>query len=541
MSYPAVINTIPVGTTPYGVSSDGTNVWVTNLGSNTVSQIDATTGSIVRTINVGNSPQGVSSDGTNVWVANSGSNTVTQINATTGSVVRTIGVGDTPRGIFSNGIYVWVCIFNTDEVTKIDAITGTILATFSLISASITGQRPVEVSVYGNYVWVCNQFSQNVIKIDATSNALLSQINFLGANLQAISAYGDYVWVCRYNQNSFSQINATTGSVINTITVGTNPRGVSSDGTNVWVANSGSNSVTQIDATNGSVINTITVGDAPIGISSHNNFVWVANYNSNTVSQIQIAQSLTITSVTAPQPNSNTIVITGSGFINQANILSVTFNDGSIIPSSFTVVSDTQINVLEATTFYMYNTTVTSVSGQDTYTQLPPVPICFVSGTPIHVDQGIVPIEKVNPRIHTINNKKILATTKVVSPEDTIVCIEENSLAPGVPNQKTLITNYHGIMYNDKLVCAKNLDKKIEGVSSVPYNGEPLYNILMETHELMNVNNMIVETLNPENMIAKLYNKNVTPKQKYKILRDIESSTSYFYERNIYKRKNKQC
>ena len=35
----AVVNTIPVGTDPYRVSSDGTHVWVTNDADNTVSEI----------------------------------------------------------------------------------------------------------------------------------------------------------------------------------------------------------------------------------------------------------------------------------------------------------------------------------------------------------------------------------------------------------------------------------------------------------------------------------------------------------------------
>jgi len=36
----AVVQTIAVDDTPYGVSSDGTDVWVTNLGGNAVSEIN---------------------------------------------------------------------------------------------------------------------------------------------------------------------------------------------------------------------------------------------------------------------------------------------------------------------------------------------------------------------------------------------------------------------------------------------------------------------------------------------------------------------
>ena len=75
----AVVQTIGVGTAPYGVSSDGTHVWVANYDDNSVTELDASTGAVVQTIDVGNHPDAVSSDGTHVWVANLGDNTVSEL------------------------------------------------------------------------------------------------------------------------------------------------------------------------------------------------------------------------------------------------------------------------------------------------------------------------------------------------------------------------------------------------------------------------------------------------------------------------------
>jgi hypothetical protein len=55
------------------------------------------------------------------------------------------------------------------------------------------------------------------------------------------------------------------------------------------------------------------------------------------------------------------------------------------------------------------------------------------------------------------------------------------------------------------MIKAKHLVELVENVSLVPYNGQPLYNILLEEHEKMQVNNLIVETLHPEHKVAKLY------------------------------------
>jgi YVTN family beta-propeller protein len=58
---------------------DGTHIWVTNNGSNTVTELLASTGATVATYTVGSNPVGIAFDGANIWVANSGSGSVTRI------------------------------------------------------------------------------------------------------------------------------------------------------------------------------------------------------------------------------------------------------------------------------------------------------------------------------------------------------------------------------------------------------------------------------------------------------------------------------
>jgi len=55
-------------------------------------------------------------------------------------------------------------------------------------------------------------------------------------------------------------------------------------------------------------------------------------------------------------------------------------------------------------------------------------------------------------------------------------------------------------------------------VQKVDYNQEILYNVLMEKYEKINVNNIMCETLHPNNIIAKLYNSNYEEKYKNKII-----------------------
>ena len=105
--FPPIVRTIPLDDM-YGISSDGTHVWVANYDVNTVTELDVSNGSVIRNIAVADGPWGVSADGTHVWVTNEGSNTVTELNASDGSVVQTIPVGNTPEAISSDGTHVWV-------------------------------------------------------------------------------------------------------------------------------------------------------------------------------------------------------------------------------------------------------------------------------------------------------------------------------------------------------------------------------------------------------------------------------------------------
>ena len=52
---------------------------------------------------------------------------------------------------------------------------------------------------------------------------------------------------------------------------------------------------------------------------------------------------------------------------------------------------------------------------------------------------------------------------------------------------------------------AKEFLKDFDNVSKVKYTGAILYNVLLEEYDKMMVNNLICETLHPENGVAKVY------------------------------------
>jgi hypothetical protein len=147
--------------------------------------------------------------------------------------------------------------------------------------------------------------------------------------------------------------------------------------------------------------------------------------------------------------------------------------------------------------------------------------ICFPANTPVETNQGIVPIEKLNSEIHTINNKPVLFVTKTVSFDKYLVCFEKDSLGKNYPVSKTITSKDHKICYKGKMIEAYKFCGHFETVKKIEYTGEVLYNVLMEDYSTMKVNNLICETLHPNNIIAKLYTSNVAEDLKNQLIIDL--------------------
>ena len=67
-----VVDTIPVGSGPSGITTGAGAVWVVNSLDGTVSRIDPGTNTVVQRIPVGSTPLGIVYAAGAVWVANTG-------------------------------------------------------------------------------------------------------------------------------------------------------------------------------------------------------------------------------------------------------------------------------------------------------------------------------------------------------------------------------------------------------------------------------------------------------------------------------------
>ena len=106
--------------------------------------------------------------------------------------------------------------------------------------------------------------------------------------------------------------------------------------------------------------------------------------------------------------------------------------------------------------------------------------VCFLEGTPVLTDQGVINIDKIIPKIHTIQNKKIIAITKTASKDEYLICFEKNALGNNIPSERTIISKNHLVFNKEKMIKAEEFMKEYKNVHKIKYSNEPLYNVLID-------------------------------------------------------------
>ena len=232
--------TITALVAPLALAFDGTSIWVSNYGSNSVSKVNPSTNAVVATVPVGSAPDGMAFDGTSIWVANGSSGIVSKVNPSTNAVVATVTVGSGPFGVAFDGTSIWVANVFSGTVSKVNPSTNAVVATVTV------GSTPYGLAFDGTSIWVANRNSDTVSKINPKTDAVTDTVN-VGRPFGVVFD-GTSVWVSSTLGGTVSKIDPSTNAVVATVPVGSFPDGVVFDGTSVWVSNGISNTVSKFNA-----------------------------------------------------------------------------------------------------------------------------------------------------------------------------------------------------------------------------------------------------------------------------------------------------
>ena len=358
--------------------------------------------------------------------------------------------------------------------------------------------KPVGLATSGSYLYATdfiNNSGGRISQIKLSDGSIFKsdwatlELNYYPISLVISGSYL-YLGSNYYNQTTtegrISKINLSDGSIVKSDwATGLNGAvvGLAISGSYLYAANNNFNNINNYYG----IISKIKLSDGSIESN------WATGFKS--------LASLTISGsyLYAPEPDNN-------------RIIKIKLSDGSIESNWATGLSEPVGLTTSGSYLYVSSYNNGTISQFDlpplpTPTPLPPSNICFPANTPILTDQGMIPIEKINPDKHTINNKKIVDITKTITLDNYLVCFKKNALGMNRPTEKTIMSKDHKVYYQGQMLEAKNFLGKFVNVIKVKYNGEILYNVLMEKYDKIYVNNLICETLHPDNIIAKLYTR----------------------------------
>ena len=198
---------------PYGVTTDGTNLYVAENNNNGVRKIVIATGEVTTLVEDGmNEPVGITTDGSYAYVCDSGNNAIRKINLSDGAMTLlaggTSGANDgtgaaaqfqEPYGITTDGTDLYVADRRNHTIRKITS-TG-IVTTFAGqagVSGSVNGigttatfNEPMSITTDGQYLYVGDWGSFTIRKIDIATREVTKLAGTNGApGATASTLYG---------------------------------------------------------------------------------------------------------------------------------------------------------------------------------------------------------------------------------------------------------------------------------------------------------------------------------------------------------------
>ncbi|MBI5206224.1 MAG: Ig-like domain-containing protein, partial [Candidatus Firestonebacteria bacterium] len=378
---------------PFEITTDGTNLFVSDYYNHTIRKIVISTG-VVTTIagSAGNSgstdatgtaarfynPSGITTDGTNLFVSdNTGNHTIRKIVISTGVVTTlagsgisgsTDGIGTSarfynPKGITTDGTNLFVCDGN-HTIRKIVISTGVVTTIAG--SASISGSTD-GTGTAARFYWPTGITTDgiNLFVADQSNAAIRKIIISTGVVTTIAGSAGSY------------------GSTDGTGTAAKfyAPGGITTDGTNLFVAEYGNHKIRKIVISTGAVTTLAGSGSGstdgigtsakfygPTGITTDGTNLFIADKENNTIRKIAVNSG---NDTTPPQVSSTNPLTNATGVLINAAVtatFSEAMNTLTINSSTFLINGKTGTVTYSGTTATFIPTTPFAYNTQYTAT-----------------------------------------------------------------------------------------------------------------------------------------------------------------------------
>ena len=313
---------------PAGITSDGSSLYVSDSGNNTIRKIEIATGLVttlagtaangcidaIGTAASFNKPFGIATDGGNLYVSDSGNNKIRQINIATGKVTTLAGSGASgsfdgvgtrasfanPNGLTIDKGNLYVADTRNSKIRKIVIATGAVSTLAgSGMSTALDGSakrasfaQPSGITAVGGSLYVVDKYSQKIRKVEIETGKVTT----------LAGGGGDVVG--RGHGNGKGKAASFTY-----------PSGIAADGNNLYVTDSQSQMIRKIEIATGEVTTFAGTGSIglldgpgssalfnfPEGITVIGNSLYVVDSINNRIRKIAISDQ-TVTTIAGSGP-----------------------------------------------------------------------------------------------------------------------------------------------------------------------------------------------------------------------------------------------
>jgi YVTN family beta-propeller protein len=266
---------VTVGQEPRGLAFDGSQIWVANYDSSTITRIDAVTNKVLQTITLAaNSyPASIVFDGTYVWVFGTKGYKYDKTGAS--KLGTPLTLSGSAWGAAFDGTSIWVSTTGGLDKVNISSNTKT---TYAL--ACTNGA----VAYDGASVWVSN-IDLGICKFDPTTNTqVFSSTSILtGNSMNHLAFDGQFLWICADQNAVIQKLDVSTNEVVATVSTYPDPRSGAFDGSYLWVVGHDSDTIQRVDVRTNQIVDTIPVpvGTAPYNIVFDGTHMWVGTQGTN--------------------------------------------------------------------------------------------------------------------------------------------------------------------------------------------------------------------------------------------------------------------
>jgi YVTN family beta-propeller protein len=267
---------------------------------NSLAVVDPHSNRVVEVIPIGATPRGVTVGKQFVWTANAGEGTVSEIDPKKLRVVQTVGLGLAATDLVETRGEVWVATGSDNNLVRIDARSGGVLARAKISHDGSASAYAVAAGA--NAVWVGS--GGDIFKIDPSSHELVGRWHY-GGGINDLAVNGGSVWLVS-SAETVARVSGTTIRPTAETSIGVIPTALAIGDGSIWVAApapSGPHAaVWRLEPVTARVTQTTTLGKIvgyppTLEIAFGEGAVWVASYDAGTVTRLDPATGNVIATV----------------------------------------------------------------------------------------------------------------------------------------------------------------------------------------------------------------------------------------------------